>query len=78
MQQAKFSVAESQIDFLKRYSQFGFKDKSSMVRAALEELRIKLELQSLKESADLYAEIYKEDSELQELTDSAISDWPES
>lgn len=74
MQQAKFSVAESQIDFLKRYSQFGFKDKSSMVRAALEELRIKLELQSLKESADLYAEIYKEDSELQELTDSAISD----
>ncbi len=78
MQQAKFSVAESQIDFLKRYSQFGFKDKSSMVRAALEELRIKLELQSLKESADLYAEIYKEDFELQELTDSAISDWPES
>ena len=78
MQQAKFSVAESQIDFLKRYSQFGFKDKSSMVRAALEELRIKLELQSLKESADLYAEIYKEDSDLQELTDSAISDWPES
>ena len=74
MQQAKFSVAKSQIDFLKRYSQFGFKDKSSMVRAALEELRIKLELQSLKESADLYAEIYKEDSELQELTDSAISD----
>lgn len=78
MQQAKFSVADSQIDFLKRYSQFGFKDKSSMVRAALEELRKKLELQSLKESADLYVEIYKEDSELQYLTDSAISGWPES
>ncbi len=77
MQQAKFSVAESQIEFIKQYSRFGFKDKSSMVRAALEELRKKLENQSLKESAKLYAEIYQNDEELRELTDSAISDWPE-
>ena len=77
MQQAKFSVAESQIEFIKQYSRFGFKDKSSMVRAALEELRKKLEYQSLKESAKLYAEIYQKDDESQELTNSALLDWPE-
>ena len=77
MQQAKFSVADSQIEFIKQYSRFGFKDKSSMVRAALEELRKKLEYQSLKESAELYAEIYQKDEELQELTNSAIPGWPE-
>ena len=66
MQQAKFSVAESQIEFIKQYSRFGFKDKSSMVRAALDELRKKFEYQSLKESAELYAEIYKKDDEIQD------------
>lgn len=39
MHQAKVSMAESQIEFIKQYSHFGFKDKSSMVRAAIEELR---------------------------------------
>ena len=77
MQQAKFSVAESQIEFIKQYSRFCLKDKSSMVRAALEESRKKFEYQSLKESAELYAEIYKKDNELQKITDSALSDWPE-
>lgn len=77
MKQAKFTVTESQIEFIKQYSRFGFKDKSSMVRAALEELRKKLEYKSLKESAKLYAEIYQKDEELQKLTNSAISDWPE-
>lgn len=77
MHQAKFSVAESQIKFIEQYSRFGFKDKSSMVRAAIEESRKKLEYQSLKISAELYAEIYQKDDETQELTNSAISDWPE-
>ncbi|MQY79947.1 MAG: hypothetical protein GH151_12255 [Bacteroidetes bacterium] len=77
MQQAKFSVAESQIEFLNQYSRFGFKDKSSMVRAAINELKKKLELVKLKKSADLYAEIYSKDQELHKLTDSAITDWPE-
>ncbi len=31
----------------------------------------------LEESARLYAEIYEEDAELQELTEAAIEDWPE-
>jgi hypothetical protein len=37
----------------------------------------KLELQSLQESADLYAEIYAEDMELQKLTEAALVEWPE-
>lgn len=77
MQQAKFSVAESQIEFIQKYSHFGFKDKSSMARAALDELRKKLEYQSLKESAMLDTEIYLKDDDMKELTNSAISDWPE-
>ncbi len=48
-----------------------------MVRAALDRLQEKLELQNLRESADLYAEIYDDDAELQELTETATSGWPE-
>lgn len=33
--------------------------------------------QQLIESADLYAEIYSEDQDLQELTATALADWPE-
>ena len=48
-----------------------------MVRAALLKLKEELELQSLKQSANLYAEIYEEDRELQELTEVAVDGWPE-
>ena len=77
MRQAKFSVEQSQLDFLTNYSAYGFKDKSSMVRKALNRLKEELELQSLRQSADLYAEIYTANPELKELTESAISGWPE-
>ena len=77
MQQAKFSLTLSLIEFLNNYKFYGFKDKSSMVRAALLHLRQELELQSLKQSASLYAEIYEEDTELQELTEVAVTGWPE-
>ena len=77
MQQAKFSLTLSLLEFLNNYRFYGFKDKSSMVRAALLRMQEELELQSLRQSADLYAEIYEEDSELQELTDVATAGWPE-
>ncbi len=77
MQQAKFSLTFTLVDFLNNYKFYGFKDKSSMVRAALFRLKEELELQSLKQSANLYAEVYEEDSELQELTKAAIVGWPE-
>jgi len=77
MQQAKFSCKENQIEFLNNYKDYGFKDKSAMVRESLNLLREKLESQKLRESADLYAETYMEDSELKALTDSAAQGWPE-
>jgi hypothetical protein len=76
MQQAKFSLTVSLIEFLNTYEFYGFKDKSSMVRAAFLRLKEELELQSLKQPANLYAEIYEQDSELQELTDVAVVGWP--
>ena len=51
--------------------------KRSMVRAALLRLKEELELQSLKQSANLYAEVYAEETELQEVTKTAIQGWPE-
>jgi hypothetical protein len=77
MQQAKFSCQENQVEFLSNYKNYGFKDKSAMVRESLNLLREKLEAQKLMESADLYAETYMEDSELKALADSAMQGWPE-
>jgi hypothetical protein len=77
MQQAKFSCQENQVEFLSNYKNYGFKDKSAMVRESLNLLREKLEAQKLRESADLYAETYRDDSELKVLTDSAVKGWPE-
>ena len=76
MPQAKFSVDEAQRTFLNDFRAYGFKNKSSMIRAALDRLREELELQGLRESADLYAEIYADNPELEELTETAISGWP--
>ncbi|HRQ39816.1 MAG TPA: hypothetical protein PLD25_18065 [Chloroflexota bacterium] len=77
MQQAKFSLTPSLVEFLNHYKQYGFKDKSSMVQAALIELKKEIEQENLKQSADLYAELYAEDEELQELTHTAVTGWPE-
>ena len=77
MQQAKFSLTPPLIDFLGNYKRYGFKDKSSMVRAALLQLQEEMELARLKQSADIYAELYAEDAELFELTEAAAADWPE-
>lgn len=77
MRQAKFSVEENQVEFLDTYKSYGFKDKSSMLRAAIEKLRQELELETLKRSASLYAEIYSDDEELQSLTEEVSATWPE-
>jgi hypothetical protein len=49
--QTKFSCKENQVEFLSNYKNYGFKDKSAMVRESLNLLR---------ESAELYAETYNE------------------
>ena len=77
MTQINLTIDEPQVNFLKNYEAYGFQNESSMIRAALNRLQEELELQSLRESADLYAEIYDKDEELQELTESAILEWPE-
>ena len=77
MQQAKFSLTPPLIDFLGDYRNYGFKDKSTMVRVALQRFREEVELQSLRQSANLYAEIYEGDEELQDLTEMAVQEWPE-
>lgn len=77
MLQTKFSLKEPQARFLNKYKFYGFKDKSSMIRAAIEQLKKKLELERLRESADLYSELYAEDNDLKEITEAAINGWPE-
>lgn len=77
MQQAKVSLTESLVEFLSHYRQYGFKDKSAMVQAALLQMKQELEHRQLKESAALYAEVYAEDDDLRELTDGAAAGWPE-
>jgi Arc/MetJ-type ribon-helix-helix transcriptional regulator len=77
MIQAKFTLEQSHIDFLEQFKDRGFKDKSSIVRMALEKLHQELEQQELVESAELYAQLYAEDVELRQLTDLALGDWPE-
>ncbi|OIP62933.1 MAG: hypothetical protein AUK34_02700 [Ignavibacteria bacterium CG2_30_36_16] len=76
MQQAKISFDESHIKILNKYQELGFKDKSSLVRSAIDDFIKSVEKQKLAKSAKLYAEIYQEDSELRDLTNSAIGDWP--
>ena len=77
MQQAKFSIEKAQLEFLSNFNLYGFKDKSSLVRKAIEHYKKELEIQRLKRSAELYAEIYNNDADLQQLTNSALSEWPE-
>ena len=76
MIQAKFSLKESHIQFIEQYKQYGFKDKSDVVRTALDRLSSELAQQRLRDSAELYVEVYEEDDETQEWTDAALSEWP--
>jgi Arc/MetJ-type ribon-helix-helix transcriptional regulator len=65
-------LEQSQIDFLAQFKALGFKNKSSLVRSALNQLQQQIEKQELERSADLYAEIYEEDEDLQQLTALAV------
>lgn len=77
MIQTKVSISDDQNLFVNKFKSFGFKNKSSMFRKALDLLIAEYKKDQLAKSAQLYAEIYSTDSDLQELTESAISDWPE-
>lgn len=77
MMQTKVSLDEDQVRFIKRHKNYGFRDRSALVREALSRFQQELERQALVTSADLYAELYAEDDELAALTESAIDGWPE-
>lgn len=77
MLQATFRVDEAQMDFLKHHRQYGFKDRSAMVRMALNHLQAEMEQGGLRQSAELYAELYDDDAETKALTATAIGGWPE-
>lgn len=77
MLQAKFSIQEDQAVFLNNYKDYGFKDKSEMMRTALSLLKKERDLQNLRQSAELYAETYAADNELKAMTDAAVQGWPE-
>ena len=76
MIRANFSLEEAQLQFLDECRSYGFKDKSTVVRTALDRLRQEFAQQRLQESADLYSDLYAEDEETQELTAAALSEWP--
>lgn len=76
MIQAKFSLNEKHVEFLNQYKKYGFKDKSSVIRTAINKLEKELQILKLKQSADLYSEIYAEDDELRDITEDAIDEWP--
>ncbi len=75
MKEQTFELDESQIKFLQSCEKYGFQDANEVVRMAIKRLESALEAERLEESADLYAEIYKEDVDLQELTELGLEEW---
>jgi hypothetical protein len=68
------AVDENQVEFLQRFSLYGFKSQDDLVKEALNRLRLDFERTSLEESADLYAQIYAEDPEVRSLTQLALTE----
>lgn len=73
----KLTLQESYFKFLNHYKHYGFESQAAMIQSALEKLKQELEEKELEKSAQLYAEIYQEDQNLQELTEAACADFPE-
>lgn len=76
-QKLTLNIEAAQLHFLLHHKNYGFKDEAEMIKVALQKLQSELEAQDLEESAKLYAEIYEEDAELQELTETASADFRE-
>jgi Arc/MetJ-type ribon-helix-helix transcriptional regulator len=76
MPQTKLTLTKPLMDFLKEHQAYGFKDKSSMARHALQSLQKELQEQELQKSAKLYAELLEDDKDLRFLTEAAVQEWP--
>ena len=77
MPQIKVSLDDENADFVSNFRRYGYTSKSAIVDDAVRRLHRELMNQALLESAELYQQVYQEDSELQELTDSADSSCQE-
>ncbi len=76
MHQVKLSLRDSQVEFLGRHRAYGFKDRSELVRKALELFQREIELKELGESASLYAQLYEADPQAQSWVADSVRDWP--
>ncbi len=76
-QKLTLNIEEAQLHFLLHHKNYGFKDEAEMIKFALQKLQSELEDKDLEASAQLYAEIYEKDAELQELTETACVDFRE-
>ncbi|MGB3510602.1 MAG: hypothetical protein WBA93_15475, partial [Microcoleaceae cyanobacterium] len=74
-QKLMLNIEKTQLNVLLHHKNYSFKDEGEMIRFALQKLQLELEVQGLEESAQLYAEIYQENAELQELTETACADF---
>ena len=77
MTQIKVSLDDENADFVSNFRDYGYSSKSAIVDDAVRRLHRELMNQALLESAELYQQVYQEDLELQELTDSAASSCQE-
>jgi Arc/MetJ-type ribon-helix-helix transcriptional regulator len=77
MVQLKVNLEETQVEFLDQFQRYGFPNKSAAVREALTRLYADMQEEQLRMSAVLYAELYDEDEETQDLTNAALVEWPE-
>ncbi len=69
MVQSKVTLTKELVHFMELHKELGYKDKSSMVRDALERMKRAYELEKLEKSASLYTELYKDDREAKEWLD---------
>lgn len=76
MYQIKLSLQDSQVEFLGRHRAYGFRDRSELVRKALEFFQREIEQRELEESASLYAQLYGEDDEAKQWVAGSAEDWP--
>ena len=76
MKQVKVGLDESHVKLLEQFKCFGFKDKSEMVRFALDLYVKDMANRRLRESAALYAQVYEEDAETREWTQANTVEWP--
>lgn len=77
MGQIKISLKKEHTEFINHYSKFGFKDKSEMVRKAIEKLKDEIETENIRKSAKLLKSIYSKNKIDTDWIDDSIKEWPD-